>query len=71
MREPKDRTQSEQKRRRSLEDKPDLTYDLDGDGAVGAYDMALSTRFDLDKDGKLNAEERKNAFEQIKNGFMN
>ena len=26
---------------------------------------------DLDKDGKLNAEERKNAFEQIKNGFMN
>jgi hypothetical protein len=38
---------------------------------VGAYDMVLSTRFDKDKDGKLNSEEKKNAYEEIKNGFMN
>ena len=49
------------KRRRSLENKPDITFDLDGDGAVGAYDFALATWLDLDKDGILNSEEKWNA----------
>jgi len=35
-----------------------LTFDLDGDGAVGAYDYALATRLDLDKDGILNSAEK-------------
>lgn len=49
------------KRRRSLEDWPSITFDLDEDGAVGAYDYALATWLDLDKDGILNSEEKKNA----------
>lgn len=59
--EPKDKTFSAMKRRRSLEDWPSITFDLDEDGAVGVYDYALATRLDLDKDGILNSEEKKNA----------
>lgn len=53
------------KRRRSLEDRPHITFDLDGDGAVGAYDFALATWLDLDKDGILNPEEKQNAMKMI------
>lgn len=44
---------------------------MDGDGAVGAYDLVLSTRFDKDKDGRLNTAEKKAALDEIKQGFMN
>ena len=47
----------------------DLSYDLDGDGIVGNRDLVLSKIFDKDKDGKLNAEERRNADEAIRNGI--
>ena len=40
---------------------PDISFDLDGDGVVGNRDLVLSKLFDKDCDGKLNAEERKNA----------
>ena len=59
--EPKDKTFEALKWRRSLEDWPSITFDLDEDGAVGAYDFALATWLDLDKDGILNSEEKKNA----------
>ena len=42
-------------------------YDLDGDGVVGNRDLVISKLFDKDGDGKLNAEERRNAEEAIKN----
>lgn len=58
------------KRRRSLEDRPHITFDLDGDGAVGAYDFALATWLDLDKDGILNPEEKQNAMKMIQTGYM-
>jgi len=45
----------------------DISFDLDGDGFVGNRDLVLSKLFDKDNDGKLNAEERKNALEAIKN----
>lgn len=45
---------------------PDMSFDLDGDGYVGNKDYVLSKVFDKDGDGKLNAEERKNALEAIK-----
>jgi hypothetical protein len=45
---------------------PDISFDLDGDGYVGNKDYVLAKVFDKDGDGKLNAEERKNALEAIK-----
>jgi hypothetical protein len=45
---------------------PDMSFDLDGDGYVGNKDYVLSKVFDKDRDGKLNAEERKNALDAIK-----
>ena len=47
--------------------RPDLSYDLDGDGFVGGRDYVISKIFDKDGDGKLNAEERKNADEAVRN----
>ena len=47
---------------------PDISYDLDKDGYVGGRDLVLSKRFDLDKDGKLNEQEKKAAYEGIANG---
>jgi hypothetical protein len=46
---------------------PDTTYDLDGDGHVAGHDYMIAKIFDKDKDGKLNAKERKEADEAIKN----
>jgi len=43
-----------------------MSFDLDGDGYVGNKDYVLSKVFDKDNDGKLNAEERKNALDAIK-----
>jgi hypothetical protein len=40
---------------------------LDGDGNVGGRDYVISKLFDKDGDGKLNAEERKNADEAVRN----
>ena len=54
--------------RRKKERIPDISYDLDGDGYVGGRDYVLSKRFDVDVDGKLDENERKNALEAIKNG---
>ena len=57
-----------QRRRNSL---PHSSFDLDGDGAVGAHDLFLASRFDADKDGKLNEKERSNAMLALRNGFSN
>ena len=46
---------------------PDPSYDLDGDGHVAAHDFVIAKIFDKDKDGKLNAQERKEADEAVKN----
>ena len=48
---------------------PDLSYDLDGDGAVSFKDYALSKMFDFDCDGRLNTQEKKNALDRLRNGF--
>ena len=54
-----------ERRRQQL--RPDLSYDLDGDGVVGNRDYVLAKLFDKDQDGKLNQEERRNAEEAIRN----
>ena len=61
------KTFTELNKNRRKEWVPDISYDLDGDGVVGNRDLVLSKMFDKDGDGKLNAEERKNAEEAIRN----
>ena len=61
------RTQAELENNRKQGFKADPSYDLDGDGIVCNRDMRLSKIFDRDGDGKLNALERKNAEEAIRN----
>ena len=41
---------------------------MDGDGIVGPREYVIAKRFDEDKDGKLNEQERKNAIQALKNG---
>ena len=45
--------------------RPDISFDLDGDGHVGDRDYFLSKHFDKDCDGKLNAKEKAEAIEAI------
>jgi len=40
---------------------------LDGDGFVGGRDYVIAKLHDLDRDGKLNAEEKKAALDAVKN----
>jgi len=61
------KTRSEVIAKRKRDNKPDISYDLDGDGCVGGRDYLISKRFDNDGDGKLDAEERKAAEEAIRN----
>lgn len=56
---------------RKKDSKPHISFDLDGDGAVGHKDLFLAKRFDLDGDGKLNESERKNAETALAQGFEN
>ena len=60
-------TRTELLQLRRKEKIPDISYDLDKDGYVGGRDLVLSKRFDLDKDGKLNEQEKKAAYEGIEN----
>ena len=60
-------TRTELLQLRRKEKIPDISYDLDKDGYVGGRDLVLSKRFDLDKDGKLNEQEKKAAYEGIAN----
>lgn len=46
---------------------PDLSFDLDGDGNVGGRDYVIAKLFDKNGDGKLDAEEKAEAMEAIKN----
>eukprot|EP01083_Nonionella_stella_P296514 1007311_1 len=63
-----DRTRSKlMKEIRKIED-PDTSFDIDGDGVVSQRDYFLGKFFDRDRDGKLNAEEARNAHEAIKEG---
>ena len=45
---------------------PHISYDLDGDGIVGAKDLVIASHFDKDKDGKLNSVERDNALKALR-----
>jgi len=46
----------EDRRKREM---PDLTYDLDGDGFVGAKEYAVARLFDVEKKNSLSPDQRK------------
>ena len=52
--------------RRKKEFIPDPSFDVDGDGFVSNMDYFIAARFDKDKDGKLNAEEKAACLKALK-----
>lgn len=69
VKEPSIKTRTELMSLRKSQILPDLSFDLDGDGVVGAHDLVLASQFDKDKDGKLNAVEREQAMRALSQGF--
>jgi len=63
------RTLSFLRENRKAADRPDLSYDLDGDGHVSPQDYFLAKRFDQDRDGKLNEQELSAAKKAISQGY--
>ena len=63
------RTQTQLLQTRKDEFRPDPSYDLAGDGAVGPREYFIALRFDKGQKGKLTEEERKACLEAIKNGY--
>jgi hypothetical protein len=49
--------------------RPDLTFDLDGDGLVNDRDLVLGKHFDKDGDGRLNTAEKEEAMRALEDGF--
>lgn len=45
---------------------PHISYDLDGDGIVGVRDLVVASRFDEDRDGQLNPQEREKALKALR-----
>jgi hypothetical protein len=58
---PKVSTRSELLEVRKIEQKPDISFDLDGDGVVGGRDYLIGKRFDVEQNGKLSPEQLKHA----------
>eukprot|EP00163_Fabomonas_tropica_P005366 TRINITY_DN14891_c0_g1_i1.p1 TRINITY_DN14891_c0_g1~~TRINITY_DN14891_c0_g1_i1.p1 ORF type:complete len:585 (+),score=101.71 TRINITY_DN14891_c0_g1_i1:110-1756(+) len=48
---------------------PHPSYDIDGDGVVSAYDFFIASKFDWDRDGRLNTAERRNVDDALAHGF--
>lgn len=53
---------------RKLDKRPDATFDLTGDGNVSQREFFVASKFDKDRDGKLNADEKKAALDALKDG---
>ena len=47
----------------------DPSFDLDGDGAVGIRDYFVASRFDKDRDGKLDEQERATCVKALEDGY--
>ena len=62
-------TQKKLEMQRKKADMPHHSFDLDCDGVISSQDLFLAKRFDADKDGKLNQEERQAAMKAIDEGY--
>jgi hypothetical protein len=51
--------------------KPDISFDITGDGCVSSKELLIGLRFDLDRDGKLNEKERAAMMEALRQGVEN
>jgi hypothetical protein len=49
---------------------PDLSYDIDGDGAVGPTDYFIGKSFSKEHDHRLNTGERREAVEALEGGWL-
>lgn len=67
--EPKVKTYQDVRARLRAERLGDPSFDLDGDGVVGGQDFMLASRFDEDKDGRLNTAELGKARKAIDEGY--
>jgi hypothetical protein len=63
------RTRTVMLHERRMEKRPDISYDLDGDGLVNQKDLFLGKHFDRDNDGRLDTTEKAEAIKAIKEGF--
>ena len=54
---------------RKMDKRPDISYDIDGDGVVNDKDLVLAKHFDKDGDGKLNSTEKREALKALQEGF--
>ena len=55
--------------RRKNEVKADPSYDINGDGTVGAREFFVARRFDSNKDGVLEEDERQECLKALKDGW--
>ena len=62
-------TKSKLMEKRRMEFCPHPSYDLDGDGSVSNLDFLIAYRFDKDKDGILDEEERRECIKALKAGY--
>jgi hypothetical protein len=68
-RDPKVKTLTELQLRLKQQRLSHPSFDLDGDGVVGGQDLMLASRFDDDKDGRLNTSELAKARQALEGGY--
>eukprot|EP00929_Paragymnodinium_shiwhaense_P056378 TRINITY_DN28217_c0_g1_i1.p1 TRINITY_DN28217_c0_g1~~TRINITY_DN28217_c0_g1_i1.p1 ORF type:complete len:765 (-),score=154.74 TRINITY_DN28217_c0_g1_i1:333-2627(-) len=69
-REPRHRTQKDLHTARRAGRYADLSYDVDGDGAVGPTDYLLGKRFGLEADHRMSSPERQRLVQELENGLL-
>mmetsp|Transcript_44353 Transcript_44353/g.77914 ORF Transcript_44353/g.77914 Transcript_44353/m.77914 type:complete len:726 (+) Transcript_44353:103-2280(+) len=69
-REPRHRTRTELFTARRAAKHADLSYDIDGDGAVGPTDYFIGKQFSREQDHRLNTGERAQAVRALEEGFL-
>lgn len=69
-REPRHRTRTELLQARRTAKHADLSYDIDGDGAVGPTDYFIGKQFSHEQDHRLNSSERERVVRALEEGFL-
>lgn len=55
--------------RRKSEMKPDISFDITGDGCISSKELMLALQFDKDQDGKLNTDEKQKLLDALADGY--
>ena len=67
----KKKTLSQLREKRKKMMKPDISYDIDGDGGVSQLDYFIAKRFDSNNDGILDSHEKIACLNALKSGYQN